>query len=109
MQELTTSEAFDDLVARSHEQPFIVFKHSNRCPISADAKERVEDAVSEGVIDLPVFCVVVHDVRELSDHIASSLNVPHQSPQVIVVTDGNAVYDADHGDITGAGIQEALS
>jgi bacillithiol system protein YtxJ len=37
--------------------------------------------------------------RDISNEIANRFGVYHQSPQLIVIKDGKAVYDRSHGDI----------
>ncbi len=37
--------------------------------------------------------------RDISNKIASIFNVPHQSPQLIVIKNGKSIYDASHSEI----------
>jgi bacillithiol system protein YtxJ len=39
------------------------------------------------------------EYRPISNEIAHRLGVVHQSPQLIVVKNGNAIYNASHSDI----------
>ena len=84
---------------------YFIFKHSNRCPISSRAT-RVVGSIEE-TVDLPIFCVIVHDECELSQAIAADFDVQHESPQLILVADGKAVWHASHYDITEEAIREA--
>lgn len=43
--------------------------------------------------------------RELSNAIATDFDVFHQSPQLLLVKDGQCIYEASHGDIS---VEEAL-
>ena len=43
--------------------------------------------------------------RELSNAIATDFDVFHQSPQLLLVKDGECIYEASHGDIS---VEEAL-
>ncbi len=56
--------------------------------------------------------VVLIDVRRFSQlgrEVAVRTGVRHESPQVIVLRDGVAVWAADHQDIATAEIEEVLS
>lgn len=82
-----------------------IFKHSTRCPISAEAEREFmrhpEDAA------LSVYRVLVVENRPTSNAIAEALGVEHQSPQAILVRDGRAVWNASHWDVTREKLKEA--
>lgn len=85
--------ALDALVARSIHQPAVLFLHDWTCPIS----ERAEDQVLR--LEGRVHTVDVTRLHELNRHIASVTGVRHESPQVLVLHGGKAVFDASHGRI----------
>ena len=94
--------AFDDLISGSKEKAVIVFKHSNACPISARAyreMEKLEDQVN---------MIEVQAAPELSRELASMTGVRHESPQVILLRDGKAVWNASHFDVNAATVSKAL-
>ena len=92
---LTSIEQFEREVgeSRANNSAFILFKHSTRCSISSMAKSRMERSTFAGV---PVFLVSLIEHRQLSNYIADTLGVEHQSPQAIVVKNGIAVFDESH-------------
>lgn len=109
MREITTLEEFDMLLAESERYPVLIFKHSTRCPVSAAAYSRMQ--AWERVLGemAPVVCLVrVIESRDLSNEIAAHLGVAHQSPQVILVRDGFALWHASHGGIGGLALDAAL-
>ena len=109
MREITTLEEFDAILAESELEPILIFKHSTRCPVSAAANSRMaawERAVGDEAP--PVYLVKVIESRELSNEIAVHLGVAHQSPQVILVRDGFALWNASHGGIGGLALDAAL-
>ncbi len=97
---LTEEAQLQQIEQASHEQPVIVFKHSTRCSISATALSRLErnwnDAemthVSAYYLDLIAY-------RLVSTRIAHAFDVEHQSPQVLVIKNGECVYHASHWSI----------
>lgn len=93
---LSTLEELDKLEKESFEKPVMLFKHSTRCNISGTALNRLERAWKESYNNIkPVYLdLIAH--RDVSNAIEEKWDVEHQSPQMIVLKDGNAVYDASH-------------
>jgi bacillithiol system protein YtxJ len=92
----------EELFARSQEEPVILFKHSNTCPISAMAYSRMKP-LGEGVA-----LVVVQQSRDLSRQIETRTGVRHESPQVLVLRRGQPVWTASHFDITAEAVEQAM-
>ncbi len=100
---LTEPEAIDKLTEQSKGRPVVIFKHSLTCPISAAAFDQME--VFEG----PVSLVEVQKARALSNEIESRLGVTHESPQVIVMRNGQVVWNASHFKITSDAVAKAVN
>ncbi|HEV7744383.1 MAG TPA: bacillithiol system redox-active protein YtxJ [Pyrinomonadaceae bacterium] len=99
---VTDSKSLGELTKRSIERPVVIFKHSLTCPISAAAYEQM--AEYEGEVEL----VEVQRARELSDEIENQLGVTHESPQVLVLRNGQVAWSASHFKITAAAVDEAV-
>ena len=84
-------------IEASKERPVVLFKHSTRCSISFMAKARLQDAKEADPPQIYYLDLLAH--RDISNLIAERFDVVHQSPQVIVIKDGYAIYDASHGTI----------
>lgn len=105
---ITEPTQFDEILEKSHQQPQLIYKHSHRCSVCFVAKGNLEKASGniQNHADMH-FLNVVHN-RELSDHVATELDVRHESPQVILVDDGEVIWHASHGSIDGDKIMEVL-
>ena len=79
---------------RSKTKPQVIFKHSTRCSISGTAKYRLESARSSDAVDFYYLDLLAH--RDLSRLVADHFQVPHASPQVLVIKDGRCVFDESH-------------
>jgi bacillithiol system protein YtxJ len=103
---VTEAGEFDDLLARSHEAPVVLFKHSTTCPISARAHRQMLQLAPEvaGQISL----VIVQRARELSRRVAEQTGIQHESPQTIILRNGQAVWSASHFDITAEAVAQAV-
>jgi len=80
----------------SSDEVVAIFKHSTRCPISSMVKIRVENSWSKANPNVPIYIVDLIRYRDLSNQIASSLNVVHESPQLILLKKGEQIYNASH-------------
>lgn len=98
---LTNLAQIDELKLLSKTKPVMIFKHSTRCSVSSMSLDRLlrnwktadEDKLVPFYLDLIAY-------RGLSDQIEAEFKVPHESPQVIIIRDGQAVYDNSHFGIT---------
>jgi bacillithiol system protein YtxJ len=99
---VSDAAALEELFARSHEGPVLLFKHSNSCPISARAYSQMEG------VETPVSIVVVQQSRDLSRDIEQRTGVSHETPQALVIRNGRAVWNASHFDVTAQAVQQAV-
>jgi len=99
---ITDTKAFEELANRSNERPVVVFKHSLTCPISAAAYDQMTK------FDGEVALVEVQRARELSTEIENRLGVAHESPQVLVLRNGEVVWNASHFEITADAVAQAV-
>lgn len=82
---------------RSFDRPQVIFKHSTRCGVSSAAKTRLERSELPGQVDFHYLNII--SFRSVSNAIANIFKVPHESPQVLVIVNGNCVYHESHGQI----------
>ena len=87
---------------------FLLLKHSFRCGISKKAFTEFEGFLNAGSEVPGAFIDVVED-RELSLETARRTGVPHESPQAILLRDGEVVWHASHFEITRAALRAALT
>jgi bacillithiol system protein YtxJ len=86
----------------------VIFKHSTRCSVSLMAKKRFEmdwDLIPENT-SLYFLDLISH--RDISAHIAEIFQVHHESPQVLVIKDGECILDSSHGDISAEEVAETI-
>lgn len=86
----------------------ILLKHSTACAGSAVALEEMQNFAADNP-DVPVYVVEVRKQRPLSHKTAAYFGIEHESPQVIIVRNGAAVWHASHYGITAAKVSAALS
>jgi bacillithiol system protein YtxJ len=103
---VTEAGELDELLARSHDAPVVLFKHSTTCPISARAHRQMSELSTDvaGRISL----LIVQRARELSSRVAEQTGIRHESPQTIILRNGQAVWSASHFDITAEAVTQAV-
>lgn len=85
---------------------FLIFKHSTRCSISSMAFNRFEREFN--LEQVPVFYLDLLVYRSISNQLAESFNVLHQSPQVLLIKAKVCLYNASHNAISTAAIKALL-
>ena len=88
----------DEIVAESKFKPVVIFKHSTSCSISRMALKGFERDFNFGD-EVLVYFLDLLNFRDISNKIASVFDVRHQSPQILVIKDGNSIYNASHENI----------
>ena len=96
--ELTDLVQLNEIIAISNEKPVAIFKHSTRCSVSRMALKQFENEFNSSDKITPYFLdLIAH--RDISNEIANRFGVTHQSPQLILIKDGKAIYNVSHSDI----------
>lgn len=106
---LVQIDQLDQIIESSYKTPQVIFKHSTSCSISSMAKMRIEDKWKNVNNDIQFHYLDLLMNRQLSNEVAEKLGVYHESPQLILIINGEAEYDASHFDISIEELQESLS
>ncbi|MBC6697313.1 bacillithiol system redox-active protein YtxJ [Hymenobacter sp. BT190] len=109
-QPLTQSEQLLDIVRESQEQPVLIFKHSTTCSISAAAKGKIERQWADAGLDnVKLYYLDLLRFRPISQEIAQKFSVQHESPQLLLIQDGECRYDASHMGIRLNDVKQAVA
>ncbi len=95
---LTDEEQLNEIITESVQKPVAIFKHSTRCGVSRMTLKQFENEYDLQDKITPYFLDLLEN-RSLSDAVAHRFNVTHESPQLLLIRNGNPVYVASHGDI----------
>jgi bacillithiol system protein YtxJ len=102
--DLVSTDQVETIKKESYDSPVVIFKHSTTCSISAMAFHRLQ----RNAFDVKFYYLDLRANREVSTLVASTFDVEHESPQVLIIDKGVAVYHRSHSDINAADIREAL-
>ncbi|HMV30716.1 MAG: bacillithiol system redox-active protein YtxJ [Gemmatimonadales bacterium] len=86
----------------------LLYKHSTRCGVSLDARVELGEFVAAHP-EVTAWQVDVLRQRPLSQEFARLLDIPHQSPQVILLRGGRPLWHTSHQRITRAALAERLA
>ncbi|MCB0703692.1 MAG: bacillithiol system redox-active protein YtxJ [Saprospiraceae bacterium] len=77
-------------------KPCLIYKHSTRCSISSLAKTRLEKGWELSDEDVSVYYLDLITYRGVSNYIAEHYGVQHESPQVLLIKNGQCLYHQSH-------------
>lgn len=105
--QLTDLGQLNEIIAESADKPVIIFKHSTRCSVSRMVLKQFENEFDLHEKITPYFLDLLEH-RDISNEIASRFVVFHQSPQLIVIKDGNAIFNDSHGSIDAGKLKQFI-
>lgn len=108
--QLENLEQLEKLEEESKTQPVAILKHSTRCGISRMVLRQFENSydLEEGE-EIKLYFLDLLSYREISNEIANRFNVRHESPQLIVLKNGQVEHHASHQGIDSAKLAEFLN
>lgn len=93
---LTNEDQINEIFTLSEHKPVLIFKHSTRCGISTMVLNRFETKLSNKIEDFNYFLLDIIQNREVSNFIEDELQIVHQSPQLIVIKNGEVLSHNSH-------------
>lgn len=91
---LTSLEQIALIREKSFQKAQIIFKHSTRCHISSVVLNRLDKG--DAPANSEVYFLDLLKYRPVSDAIAETFSVWHESPQILVIQNGECTYDESH-------------
>ena len=107
--DLTDLKQLDEIIAESEDTPVIIFKHSTRCSISRMALKNIEREYNIEIGNAKAYFLDLLEHRNISNEIALRFEVVHQSPQLILIKNGKAVYTTSHSDIDAVELKDRVT
>jgi len=94
------------LIENNNEKTSILFKHSTRCIVSKVVLKEIEEKFESLNEDFDFYFLDLLNYRSISSAVAEQFSVQHQSPQLIVVRNGEVVAQDSHYDIVNLELAE---
>lgn len=105
---LTSVNQLIEIEKESFHQPIAIFKHSTRCGTSSMALRQFESQFEADNTSVKLYFLDLLSFKDISNEIAIRFQVFHESPQLIVLKDGNTIHHSSHHQID-AGLLEQFS
>lgn len=86
----------------------LIFKHSTRCSVSSMAKRRFELDWEAIPAETSLYFLDLISYRDISAQIAETFQVHHESPQILLIKNGDCILDASHSDISADEVAEVI-
>ncbi|GAA4282262.1 bacillithiol system redox-active protein YtxJ [Gaetbulibacter aestuarii] len=105
---LSEASQIAEIKENSKSKTQIIFKHSTRCGISSMVMNRFKNAydLSENQADL--FYLDLIENRGVSNAVADTFGIRHESPQLLIVRNGSVVKHDSHSGINEINLDEYI-
>jgi bacillithiol system protein YtxJ len=87
----------------------MIYKHSTRCATSYFALQNLKNFPEAKLQEVDLYIVDVISQRELSNEISEHFEVRHESPQIMLLKNGQLIWNASHGDVRIEAILKAIN
>ena len=105
---LTEMNQLDDIEVTSQKKPVVIFKHSTRCGISRMVFNQFEANADFEEDDVDLYYLDLLSYRNISNEIAERFQVFHQSPQMLIIKNGQVVHHSSHSEVVPSTINQML-
>lgn len=106
---LEDGNQIDAIAMQSFQAPVVIYKHSTRCAISSVVLHRMERNAELQKVSATYYFLDLIRYRDISNQVAARFGVRHESPQVILISNGRVIWHGSHGEITPAHILEKIA
>lgn len=108
--EINDETVIGRIIKESYINPVVVFKNSYRCGISYGVLSRFQEEMSNAAVDgIAFYLLDVLAHRPLSSAISAEFNVRHESPQALVIENGDCSYHRSHWNISFSDIMNHIA
>lgn len=108
-QSINETADLQHILEASAEKPQLLYKHSPQCSISFLAKEELEQLDEHVRKAIDIYLIDVISQRDISNAIVDELEIRHESPQVLIVQNGEVRWHASHWGINNERIAEVMA
>lgn len=105
---LNEPEQIEQVLERSKNKPQIIYKHSTRCAVSSIALFSLQGLSADTKEQADFNFLNVIDQRELSKFVSEKLQIRHESPQLLLIRDGEVEWHGSHYEVKAETVAEIL-
>ncbi|QLG43826.1 bacillithiol system redox-active protein YtxJ [Costertonia aggregata] len=105
---LTSLDQLQEIEIKSKGKTQVIFKHSTTCGISRMVLNMFTRSYDLEENQMDFYFLDLHQNREVSDETGYTFQVMHQSPQLLIIKNGTAVFHTSHGAISEVDLKKYL-
>ncbi len=105
---LNDPKQLNQIAKDSNTKPVAIYKHSTTCGISRMVLRGLEAQYDITAEELDFYYLDLKAFRGISNEVASRFQVWHESPQIILIKNGKAVYNASHSAVNANVLKEMV-
>ena len=91
---LTDEDQLQKIIVRSQEKPQVIFKYSSGCHLSEVIFQRLQNKGCPDQVDFHFLDIFAHS--NISDKISDIFQIFHHSPQILIIKDGECIFNQSH-------------
>jgi len=99
---LTAEDQLQKIIVKSQEKPQVIFKYSSCCQLSVVVFQRLQQNGCPGDVDFHFLDLT--NYNRISEKVSETFGVPNQSPQILVINEGQCIFHESHPGISLEGI-----
>ena len=105
---LNSMEQLTQIAKDSKSKPVAIYKHSTTCGISGMVLRGLQSQYDIEASALDFYYLDLKAYRQISNEVAARFQVWHESPQIILIKNGTAVYNASHSAVNAHALKEKV-
>ncbi len=105
---LTDFRQLNDIKERSNNKTQVIFKHSARCGASRMVLNQFINTYVLTENDLDLYFLDLINFRTVSNEVGYTFQVMHESPQLLVIKNGEVVAHSSHGGVNTIDLNDFL-
>jgi len=105
--ELKELAQLERILEKSKDRAQVIYKHSRTCGISSMVLRMFTQSYDLDA-DCDLYFLTIQHHRDISNEIAQKFGVRHESPQLLVVKNGEVTFHTSHGAIADTDLKQKL-
>ena len=104
---LTDEDQLQKVIVRSQEKPQVIFKYSAECHLSEIVLQRLQKKCCPEHIDFHFLDLNIY--QNISEKVSETFHVAHRSPQILLIKDGECIFEESNAEISLEEIMEHIT
>jgi len=103
---LTDEGQLQKIIVKSQEKPQVIFKYSTHCDLSKAIFTKLQNNCCPQHVDF--YFLDMSAYKHISEKVSETVHIPHHSPQILLIKNGECIFEESQADISVDQIMEHL-